>query len=104
MSFTEDHSLFLDDFGVDATLVCTAVGDLPYDPAPYAPVAVKVIFDNAYVDAFGVASLAPVALLRTEDTGSAAYGATLTVAGVDYRVTAVEPDGTGMTRLRLERS
>jgi hypothetical protein len=89
MAFVEDHAAFLTDFGQAATL---------------AGVSVNVIFDNAYAEVYGMATRTPMATLPSADIGSAVQGSTFVTGGVTYRVTAIEPDGTGMTTLRLERS
>ncbi len=86
--FTEDLDAFFVDFGVDATL---------------AGVAVRGIFDAAYADPMGVESTAPVFSLPTADAASAAHGQALIVSGTTYKVRGIEPDGTGITLLRLER-
>jgi len=87
MAFVEDHTAYFADFGVVATL---------------AGVTVRGIFDNAYVDSFGVATRQPRFALSTAAAGSATQGATLVIGAATYRVTAVQPDGTGMTELALE--
>jgi len=86
--FAENHAAFFTDFGVDATLNA---------------VAVRVIFDAAYVDPLGVESSGPVATLPTADAATAAHGQTLIVSGTTYKIRGIEPDGTGITLLRLER-
>lgn len=86
--FAEDLASFFTDFGVDATLNGEAV---------------RVIFDAAYVDPLGVESSGPVATLPTADAATVAHGQTLIVSGTTYKVRGVEPDGTGITLLRLER-
>jgi hypothetical protein len=87
MALVEDYFAFFGDFGVDATL----------NGSP-----VRGIFDNAYVDSFGLATRQPRFALSTAQAGSAAQGATLVIGVATYRVTAVQPDGTGMTELALE--
>lgn len=86
--FAEDLDAFFTDFGVDATLNSASV---------------RVIFDAAYTDPLGVESVGPVATLPTADAATAAHGQTLIVASTTYKVRGVEPDGTGITLLRLER-
>jgi hypothetical protein len=61
------------------------------------------IFDNEYVDAFGMASRQPMFTLPTADAASVTQSSVLVVDGVSYRVTRAEPDGTGVTVLMLER-
>ena len=63
----------------------------------------QVLFDNGYLDALDVASAAPSATCRTADVVAAVQGDTLTVDGTDYTVRSVEPDGAGVTVLRLHR-
>jgi hypothetical protein len=67
-------------------------------------VPVTGIFDNAYTEAFGMASRAPMFTLPTASAASATQTSVLVVDGTTYRVTSVQPDGTGVTTLMLERS
>lgn len=67
-------------------------------------VVVDGLFSNAYIDAFGMAGSRPqIDVLTSALTGIAA-GAALSVGGVAYTVAEIHPDGTGMTRLLLERA
>lgn len=65
---------------------------------------IYVHFDNAYVDALGVASASPAATCKSADVASAAQGSALTVDGAAYVVQSIEPDGAGITVLRLARA
>lgn len=65
---------------------------------------IYVHFDNAYVDALGVASASPAATCKSTDVAGAAQGSALTVDGTAYVVQSVEPDGAGITVLRLSRT
>lgn len=69
-------------------------------------VEVAVIFDRAYHDGLGgqIESSSPVCLVPTAAVPSVAQGSALELDGVTYQVTRVEPDGTGVTTLALERS
>jgi len=69
-------------------------------------VAVRVILDRAYRDGLGglVEATAPAALVPTVAVPAVAQGSVLIVVGATYVVAAVEPDGTGVTTLRLERA
>lgn len=96
MAFTEDLSEFFDTthgFGVTAT----------YNGAT----PINGIFDAAYFEpeaGFGGIQLSqPVFLCRTADVPSATHGQTLVVNSVNYQIVGVEPDGTGMTLLKLEK-
>ena len=62
------------------------------------------IFDNAYIDVLGMASKTPMFMLATSSATSATQASVLITGGVTYRVTSVQPDGTGVTTLMLERS
>ena len=49
----------------------------------------------------GVESSAPFALVRTSDVPNVVQGDQITISGTTYTIWAVEPDGEGMTDLRL---
>jgi hypothetical protein len=88
MDFVADFAPSLADFGIDAVI--------------YDGPTVRVIFDDAYGDAFGgmIAGTGPMA--RLPSSVAIAIGNLIAVAGKTYRVSNIEPDGTGMTLLRLE--
>lgn len=87
---TEDFTPYFADFGVDATV---------------AAVAVRGIFDNDFLTTLGItAGSGPVLLLPTASVGSAVQGSAVVVAAISYTITALEPDGTGMTLLRLQEA
>lgn len=84
--------------------------------ATYTPAAgggsttVQGIFDNDFlqVDTPGgessVATLAPRFVCRTADlSGGGAFGDTLVISGTTYKARVIQPDGTGMTTLWLEK-
>ncbi|PTR17498.1 hypothetical protein C8R31_101662 [Nitrosospira sp. Nsp2] len=90
MAFAEDLSVFFDtDEFADA---------VTYNGAPLAG-----IFDNAYFEGQGIQGSQPVFTCPTADVASARHGDLLVRAGVTYKVVGVEPDGTGITLLRLEK-
>ena len=66
--------------------------------------SVAGIFDNTYAEVFGMASRAPMFMLPTASAASATQASVLVTGGITYRVTSVQPDGTGVTTLMLERS
>lgn len=89
MAFTEPLAGYFgtDDFAVSATL---------------AGVAVTGIFDARYYEPLGtVEGSQPMFMLPTASAPSAAHGQALVVNGRTYTVVGVEPDGTGVTLLRL---
>lgn len=68
--------------------------------------SVAGIFDNAYqpveMGELEYSSLVPEFLMATSDIPSGGVaGDKLTVASVQYTITNIEPDGTGITRLVL---
>jgi len=73
------------------------------DPRP-----VTVIFVEPYsaLDAFGqpAASASPAAILRESEATGAAPGSLLTIDSKTWNVVAMEPDGSGITRLVLSES
>lgn len=73
-------------------------------------VAVAGIFDNGYTAALGgvVGATDPTYTLPTADAKRTAQGSTLRIvdgphAGLKFTVQTVEPDGTGVSTLRLLR-
>ena len=77
-------------------------------PATLAGVAVVGIFDADYqaasVGAFGMASTQPVFTLPSTSVPANPEGLVLVTNSITYTVAAHEPDGTGISRLILERS
>lgn len=91
--FVEKFSNFLADFAVDATV---------------AGQAVRGVFDNGFalgdVGMAGLASTQPVLAVPTASVPASPVGSAVVVAATNYLVAAHEPDGTGMSRLLLERA
>lgn len=92
--FAEDLSAFFDvagGFAVNAT-----IGGLP----------VAGIFDNGYQGALtgAIESSAPTFIAPTANVAAVVQGTAITVNATAYSVTGVEPDGTGVTTLILERA
>jgi hypothetical protein len=66
-------------------------------------VVVAGVFDSAYADAFGlVGGAVPVFQCAAAAVSAVAVGAAVTINAVSYTVAEIEPDGAGMTRLRLK--
>ena len=86
MAFTEDFSVYLADFGQDATI----------DGTP-----TRVLFESAYAEGFG-AIAARQYKAGLPSAVAAVQGSALVTAGKTYRVVSVQPDGTGWTELILE--
>jgi hypothetical protein len=90
MAIVENFPSFLADFGVAATV---------------DGVAVTGIFDNSYVDSFGVVSASePTLLCSSSSVSTAGTGDAVSVVGTSYKVAGIQPDGTGMTRLVLQEA
>lgn len=90
MAFTEDLAPFFGDFGITATV---------------AGASVRGIFDNSYFATLGfTAGTSPVLIVRTADVPTVAQEHVVVIGSVRYTVGAIEPDGTGLTLLRLERT
>jgi hypothetical protein len=98
-----DRAVFLDldDFGTAVT----------YRPAGNLSLTstINVIFDAAHLSvdvgsAVPVSSVNPVLTCRTADlTGGGKEGDRFTIDGTDYVARDVQPDGTGMTTVELEK-
>ena len=90
MSFTEDLAPFFADFGIAATV---------------GGVSVRGIFDNLYAVTLGFAAgTTPQLVVASASIPLVAQDDAVVIATISYTVTAVEPDGTGMTLLRLDRA
>jgi hypothetical protein len=79
-----------------------------YTRAGYPPVAIPVIFDNEYsvAQTAGETDMgipAPQALCKVSDAPKVAVGDRLEVAGTNYYVQEVQPDGTGVVLLILSK-
>jgi hypothetical protein len=90
MAFEEELDVFLDttEFADDVTFKGRSIAG---------------IFDNAYFETQGMQGSQPVFTCRSMDVAVAHRGDILIHADVTYKVTSVEPDGTGVTLLRLEK-
>ena len=62
------------------------------------------VLDEEYGEAFGVGSASPVLTCASADVSTVTQGAAVTVGAVSYTVRAIEPDGQGVTVLRLHKS
>jgi len=61
-------------------------------------------FDDHYATTFDVSASGPALIALSSTVATVAYGTALSVDGVAYTVTAIEPDGTGVTVLRLQEA
>lgn len=92
MSFwVDDISALLRDFGTSVTLPSAAV--------------ITAIFDADYVAVgdMAVESSGPVLTCRTADVSGLSLGQSVTIDAQAYTVRSIQPDGTGVTVLRLEK-
>lgn len=90
MAFTEDLAGYLVDFG-EAVVVNGA--------------ALTALFDEPSAENFGeVAGRRPVLTCRDSDLSGVMVGAPATVRSAAYTVVNLIADGTGITRLVLERA
>ena len=89
MSFVEDLAPMFADFAVIATVGAASV---------------QGIFDNAYQGAFSglVPDSSPSFTCATAEVSSVVVGDTLTLNATPYTICAIEPDGTGVTVLKLK--
>ena len=84
----ENLDAFLVDFGTDAVI---------------GGETVRGIFDNAFGSAFGGMIDGSGPMVRLPSSVLAARGNPVVIASTQYVITSVEPDGTGLTVLRLEQ-
>jgi hypothetical protein len=64
---------------------------------------VRGIFNNGYAEALSMAGSEPSFTAKSSDVSGLVYGNVIAIGGTNYTVRVLEPDGTGMTRLVLER-
>lgn len=89
MAFAEAFASFFADLGSDATVGVATV---------------RGIFDTDYGDPMGlVAGNRTVLTVATADVPGVDHGTAVSVNSTAYTVAEVQPDGTGITRLVLER-
>lgn len=92
MPFTDDTSEFFAE--ADFAELVTIGGE-----------PVKAIFDNQYARVGVMLSTSDPALwCQTADVSTVTRGTVAIVRGVTYAVRDIQPDGTGITVLQLERS
>lgn len=88
----DDLDTFFEEFGKTATV---------------GGVDITVIFDAAFagVEAFGVTveTDSPLMVAKSTDVASVARGASVVIESVTYKVTGIQPDGTGITAVILSR-
>lgn len=89
MAFAESLPGFFTDFGVTATIGAASV---------------RGIFDAPSAEMFGIGGTNPTFTCATADVVSVAEGQAVTISAVAYTVTAVKPDGTGVSVLHLDRA
>jgi hypothetical protein len=82
--------LSTDDFGTAATIGASTVYGIFDDEH-------EAIFDG------DVGTTAPQFTCRTADVASVVRGTSVVINSITYKVTALEPDGTGMTVLILSK-
>jgi hypothetical protein len=69
-------------------------------------ITLPVIFDNAYADALGgfAESSGPSALVQSALVQDLVHGSQIEISARTWAIVEIQPDGTGMTRLVLEKA
>ena len=89
---------------LEARLVAAEVRHLANAVGVLDGVSVAGIFESEYMQAFdGMAGSATTYRLASTSAASATTASVLVVGAASYRVRSVQPDGTGITVLLLER-
>lgn len=65
---------------------------------------IPVVFNAAYADPLGMAGNQPRATCLSSLIAAMTVGAAVSINAVNYTVTGIEPDGTGITTLILRRA
>ena len=90
ISDIDDTFLDSDEFAVDVT---------------YKAATIQGIFDDGFIDSadddIAVESTAPQVQVNSTDVVGALHGETMTINSVVYKITGIQPDGTGMTLIML---
>lgn len=89
MAFVEDLDCFMLDFAIPATI--NGIADI------------DAIYDSAYVLSDFTDTYLPSVLVKSSDIVGVVQGYAVLVADLSFVITSIQPDGTGMTRLILER-
>lgn len=89
MAFVENTAPLFADFGVDITL---------------NGIATRGIFDNAFGAAFGGLIDGSGPMVRLPSSIAVSRGNPVIINATNYVVTGIEPDGTGITTLRLDEA
>lgn len=88
---------------IEAATAASAVAALSNATMVLGGSSVAVIFDAAYLDTFGIVADTSISVAAvTSAVTAAAVGGTVTIGAVTYTIAEIQPDGTGMTRLRLK--
>lgn len=92
-----DRLILLNAFGEDVTV----------DPNGSAS-PVRAVFDAGYlrIDGIGItptSSVSPELTVRDSDITEVTTGTTIAVKGVNYTVDDIQPDGNGMTVLKIKK-
>ena len=89
------------------SMIASAGTSALYTPLSGSQKPVTVLFDNDYkamdLNTGAIMSLGPVAFCKTSDLTGTIQGGTLYIGATTYTIAAIEPDGTGMTLLRLRK-
>jgi hypothetical protein len=65
---------------------------------------VSVIFDNEFAQTLDAEGSNPVVLVPTADMPNVARDEALVIDSVNYTIYSIQPDGTGITRLELQKA
>jgi len=75
-----------------------------YVLATVGGVATAALFEGSYVSVLDVDGVGAALHVASADASAVTHGTAVVVDSVNYRVAGMEPDGHGMTVLRLERT
>ena len=88
--FAEDLSEFLDDTELA-------------DNATIGASTIAGNFDNQFVEVNGIEGVRPVFTCAEANVATIAHGDALTIKSISFKVAGIQPDGTGLTSLILEK-
>lgn len=90
-----DRAAFLDEDEFGGTATVTPAGGVAREISAILTRRTDILLDTSYPE--------PRLIARTSDVSDLADGDPIVVAGTTYTARTFEPDGTGMTAIRLEK-
>ena len=89
---------------IETATAASAVAAFANAVATIGAAQVEGIFDSQYADVLGISGTTPVFECIASSVALVVQGDAVVIAGINYTVSHLEPDGTGMMRLVLQET